>query len=282
MRTATPVVLAAALLGVAGLSCSDGSKRIEERQKAIEESRAELKAKAEAKSAAKAPDEPPVKLDAFWDDPSYLTLRPDGPCPEGLWALFPGPAPGEGAERKANEAKRADYAAKLRQATFLARLRPASGLTLQPYDAPKGQFSLELLGLLDCVDAGGHVAIGWKSPKAITPPTSAAKDDADLVQRIWQGETMFYPIPMRSQGEAKEWEAKHRFDLDARVVLKLGKAEVDRKLVKVAKQSSGEISIGGGTEDWGAGRMVRAQLLGVRIGVDRERTPLVEKRESTR
>jgi hypothetical protein len=283
MRVAIPVAVRPLLLASAlVLSCSDGGKRIEERQKAIEESRAELKAQVEAKSTEKRPEEAPVKLDPFWDDPAFVTLRPDGACPEGLWALFPGPAPGEGPEKKANEAKRADYAAKLKGTTFVARLRPSSGLVLQPYDSPKGQFSLELFGLLDCVDAGGHIAIGWNKPKAITPPTSAAKDDADLVQRIWRGEPMFYPLPMKSQGEAKEWEAKHRFGLDARVILKLGKGEVDRKMVKVAKQSSGDISVGGGTEDWGAGRMVRAQLLGVRIAIEREKTALVEKKESPR
>jgi hypothetical protein len=35
--------------------------------------------------------------------------------------------------------------------------------------------------------------------------------------------------------------------------------------------------IGGGTEDWGAGRMVRADGVGIRVAGDKEKLMLIEK-----
>src|SRR5438105_1868294 len=84
-----------------------------------------------------------------------------------------------------------------------------------------------------------------------------------------QSETVKFSIPMKSMAEAKEWKNKNLIGLSARVVFKLGKPDVDKKLHKVAKvteKAAGEtISIGGGTEDWGAGRLVHAELIGLRV-----------------
>ena len=38
------------------------------------------------------------------------------------------------------------------------------------------------------------------------------------------------------------------------------------------------ISIGGGNEDWGAGRMVHADLVGLRVASDHEKTELFQKK----
>ena len=87
--------------------------------------------------------------------------------------------------------------------------------------------------------------------------------------------------PPGNEELAKAWGDGNRFGLSARVGFALGKTEIDRKLKRVAKvteKAAGEtISIGGGTEDWGAGRLIRVELLGVRVATDREKKMLFEK-----
>lgn len=270
--------LAALVLGLAG--CKDADERIQEKQKALEEARAAQRSEAAPAQAAEASPEP-VTLDAFWDDAGYLKLRGDAPCPEGIWALFPKDVPGDSPEeKKANAAKRAEWASKLKEATVLVKLRAPKEVKLGDYDAPKGKFPLEVAGSIDCTDSFGRLTIAWTSAKAITPGNSAAKDGAEVQQNIWHSEPTLYTLPMRSMAEAKEFRDKHRFDLHARLVLKLGRPQVDKKMFKTSKVSEGEISLGGGWEDWGAGRMIRAEVQGIRISTDREKTALIEKRGS--
>lgn len=275
-------LLLVALVGPLVLGCPSGKKKAEERaaarQAEIEQARADRKA-AQDQPAKEAAAAPAVRLEPFWDDAAYLKVSPDGACPEGLWALFPGPAPGDdAAARKANEAKRAELARSLKDATVLLKLRVGDSLKLLDYNAAKGELPIELKGVIDCKDSAGNVSIGLGDAKAITPGSSAAKQGAEVAMRIWDAPALRYVHPLRSMADAKEFLTKHRFDLEARVVFKLGRAEVDKKMVRIAKATSGEISIGGGNEDWGAGRMVRAQLLGVRIAADHGRLALVEQR----
>ncbi len=256
--------------------CTDSKSRIEERQKAIEAARAAAKAKQQPQEAPKAE---PVRLDAFWDDASYVKVVPDGQCPEGIWALFSGDAPGDTPdEKKANAARRAELAKKLRESTFLVKLRAPTTVKLHEYDAPKGQFPIEIAGSVDCTDSFGHLTFAWTPAKAITPGLSAAKQGAEVAQNIWVAEPMTFHLPMRSQSEAREFKEKRRLDLHARIVMKLGKTEVDRKMFRTTKQTSGDISIGGGVEDWGAGRLVRAELLGLRLATEHEKMPLIENK----
>ena len=134
----------------------------------------------------------------------------------------------------------------------------------------------------DYTDSFGHVALAWTAAKAGDPGNSAAKQDAEITQNYWVAQPVTFSIPMKSMAEAKEWANSNRIGLSARVVFKLGKVEVDKKLHKVAKvteKAAGEtISIGGGTEDWGAGRLVRVELIGLRVAVDKEKTQLFEKK----
>jgi hypothetical protein len=263
-------------------ACSDGAKKMAEKQAALDKARAEKKAKDEASDLAPIPKET-LQLEPMWNGPDDVVLDDDRPCPEGFWALFPGEAPGATKEeKKANAARRDELAKSAREKRYRVRLRSPDGVSLKPYDAPNGNFPLEVKGSLDCTDPLGHITLAWTKVAAVTPKASAAQAGSELVERIWQAEPLKWQVLMKSMAEARDFDTKNKLQLSARVVLRLGTVEVDKKLIKVGKvveKVQGEtLSIGGGTEDWGAGRMVRADLLGVRVATNREKTQLFEKR----
>ncbi len=272
-------------VGVAGCKGSPSNRAQEQLEALQRKKEAEAKAKAAAEEARlKAATAPAAdaSLEPPYDEAGSTRLRMDGPCPEGLWALFPGDPPGGSKEeKKANAAKKKELAAALKGKQFMVRLRPPD-VKLLPYDAPKGEFTIELLGAIDCSDSIGHVTMAWTDAKAVDPGASAAKEGAEVTQNIWDAPKVTYTLPMKSQAEAKAFEAKHRMNLAARVVFTLGEVKVDKKLKKIAAVSeaaAGEsLGYGGGVEDWGAGRMVKAKPLGVRVATDGEKTVLFDKR----
>lgn len=258
----------------------------EDRAARAEKQLADLKAKQDAQKAAKQEEKlvapiDVVKLDPPYDDASSERLVPDGACPEGLWALFPGEAPGQTPdEKKANAARRAEVAKTFVGKQFLYRLRAPNQVVLKPHDAAAGVLPIEVLGTVDCTDALGRVAIAWTNAKADSPNASAAKEGSELVQNMWLAPPVAFSLPIKSMTEAKTFMQNNALGLTARVVFTMGKAEVDKKLKKVAKvqeKAAGEtLAFGGGTEDWGAGRLVRAELVGLRVAVDQEKKQLFE------
>ncbi len=270
------VVSAAAVLAA---GCSDKKGWAERQQAAADQAKADRKSlQAEKdKPAAAAPTGP---KDPFWDDPSLVKVYADGACPEGLWALFKQPAPGnDPAAKKANEAKRAEYVAKLKGTRFVTRMRAPSDVKLLDYDLRKAELPLEVKGVIDCTDSAGHIALGFGDARAVVPNASAVQQGAVIQQNIWDSPPLPFTLPIKSSEEAKEFLTKHRFDLDLRVIYKLGGTEVDRKMFKQPKVQEGEVSIGGGMEDWGAGRLVRTEIEALRITTDREATVLLDTRE---
>ena len=271
------VVLLPALAGCP----SDGSKKMQEKQKALDAAKAEKARLDEQKELLAAPPKEGPKLGAPWEDSSYVEIKADGACPDGIWALFPSETPGaDKAEKKENEKKRAELAKKLKEGTYLIKLRAPDQVKLNPYDAPKGAFSLDVLGTIDCNDSFGHVAIAWTKAKAGEPPLSAAKQDAEVTQSIWNAEPLNWSLPMSGVSEAKTFMSKNQFQLSARVVVKFSKTEWDHKMKKVSKMGdkSAGVSIGGGTEDWGAGRLVHAEVVAVRVATNHEKDSLFEKK----
>lgn len=282
-----PSVLAGALAALALAACSDPpSKRTQQQLEALQKKKASDKAAKEAAENAPAPLPTEVlRLDPPYDDAQAWVLTPDGPCPEGLWALFPGDAPGDTPEeKKANQARRKELADGLKQKPFLVKMKGASFVTLSPYDAPKGRFTIDVKGTIDCTDSFGHVSIAWTDAKAGDPGASAAKDGAEVTQNVWTAPPVTFELPIKSLTEAKAFNDQNRFGLSARVAFIAGKVDVDKKLKKVAKvteKAHGEtLTIGGGTEDWGAGRLLRANLVGIRVATDREKKQLFDQRPS--
>lgn len=256
-----------------GDSTSDRVKQLEAQRKALKDEK--------SKAGAAKPDDAPK--DPFWDDEALVTISDEGRCPDNFWALFAGPAPGATpAEKKANEANRAEYARALRGRTYVIRQRLGNGLDLEEYNAAKGHFPLKAKSTIDCKDSVGNVTVSLADVKAQTPPSSAAKEGAAYTIRVWYAEPQTHLLPMPSMGDAKTWKNKSSLGLEARYLFKLGKSAVDKKLERVAKhveKAAGEtIEIGGGTEDWGAGRMVRGDVQAMRITTDRGTKTVVEKR----
>lgn len=276
------LVLISALLGLAGCP-SSGAKRMEEKQKALDDKRAADKLKSDQKEQLADLSKDTFKLDKPWEDSAYVEIRADGACPPNFWALFNSETPGATKEeKKANNAKRAELAKALREQTYLIKFFGPMNVKLMPYDAPKGWFPLEVPGTIDCTDSIGRIAITWTPAKAGDPGNSAAKEGSEITQNIWMAEPLKYTLPQKGMSDAKEFDKKNKLGLSARLFFKLGKTETDRKLKKIPKvteKAGGEsLSMGGGTEDWGAGRMVRAEGLGVRVATDKEKTMLLEKK----
>ena len=270
------------LLGLGGCP-SSGAKKMEEKQKALDDQRAADKVKQEQKEMLTDLPKDVFHLDKPWEDSAYVELRSDGPCPPNFWALFAGETPGATKEeKKANNAKRPELAKALREQTYLVKLHGPDVVKLKPYDAPKGWFPLEVIGTIDCSDSIGRVAIAWSAAKAGDPGNSAAKEGSEITQNIWTAEPVKFTLPMKGMSDAKEFDTKNRLGLSARIFFKLGKTDLDRKLKKIPKvmeKAAGEtLSMGGGTEDWGAGRMVHADGIGIRIASEKEKTTLVEKK----
>lgn len=265
-------------------ACSDPAKKLSDKQKQLDAAKQKETDRKDGLAKSKTPVLEEVKLGPPWEDPGYVELKADRPCPEGFWALFPGEAPGDTKEqKKANQAKRAELAKALREKTYLVKLRGPPNVVLQPFDGPKGVFPLEVLGTIDCTDAFGRVAIAWTDAKAGDPGASAAKQGAEVTQNIWMAPPLSYTVPMQTAAEAKEFANRHKITISARVVFTLGKAEVDKKLKKIGRvveKAAGEtLTMGGGVEDWGAGRMVRGQLKALRVAIEAEKTPLIEQKE---
>lgn len=269
-------------LVVAVAACSGGSSRTAEQLAALQKKKeAEAKAKLEDKLEA-IPTEV-VKLEPPYDDSQAQVIVPDGPCPEGFWALFQGDAPGaDAAEKKANAARRKELAEAARSRKYIVKLRAPAQVVLSPYDAPNGRFTIDVHGTVDCTDALGRIAIAWTDAKAGDPGNSAAKEGAELTQHVWTAQPVKFELPIKSLTEAKEFNDKNRFGLSARVAFGVGRVEVDRKLKRTSKVSAkaeGEtLSFGGGVEDWGAGRLIHAELLGVRVATEREKKQLFDRK----
>jgi hypothetical protein len=262
---------------------SGGGSRATEQLAALQKKKeAEAKAKKEKEDRLEALPADVIKLDPPYDDGQAIVILPDGPCPEGFWALFNGDVPGGSPEeKKANLAKKKELAEAARSKKYIVKLRAPTQVVLSPYDAPNGKFVIDVLGTIDCTDSIGRIALAWTDAKAGDPGNSAAKEGAELTQNVWTAPPVKFELPIKSLTEAKEFNDKNRFGLSARVGFGLGKAEIDKKLKKVSKVSekaAGEtLSFGGGSEDWGAGRLIHADLLGVRVATEREKKQLFEK-----
>lgn len=275
-RVAVPL-LAVALLGCPDKAANRTKQQLEALQKKKEE-----KARADKEDVAPLPM-PTVRLDPPYDDLSAVVINGDGPCPEGFWALLPGDAPGATPEeKKVNAQRRQLLVDDLKSKTYLVKLRLPQ-VTLKPFDAPKGTFTVEVVGSVDCQEQLSHqrIALAWTDAKAGVPP-GGAYDGAEVAPNLWLAPPVTFSLPMKTMAEAKEFEQKNRIGISARVAFKLGKGEVDKKLKKVAKvqvEAHGEkLSTGGGVEDWGAGPLVRAELIGLRVATGGEKVQLLELR----
>jgi hypothetical protein len=276
-------IVVSLVLSLGYLACDTSSRSRTEKALAELQQRKELEAKTKREEKlAPLPGADLVALSPPYNDSSSALIVPDGPCPEGLWSLFGGDVPGGSKEEKqANLVRQKSLADGLKDKQFLVRLRGPGQVTLREYDAPKGEFPLEVIGTIDCTDSAGRIALAWTEAKATDPGASAAQLGVEITQNVWTAPPVVFALAIKSQVEAKEFKEKNALGLSARVVFKLGKAEIDRKLKKIAKVSekaAGEtLGYGGGVEDWGAGRLLHVSLVGIRVAAEREKRQLFEQ-----
>lgn len=272
------VLWLAVLLPWAGCS-QRPSERTQEQLEALQKKKAEQAQKARAATPPPVKPAPSIRLEPPYDDKQAIVIVPDGPCPPDFWALFAGDAPGDtAAEKKANAARRAGLADGVRGASYLVKLRAPTSVRLSSFDAAKGHFTIDVDGTIDCVDAKGRIAIAWTQATAAAPGAPSS----DIVENIWQAPSVPFELPMSALSQAKAFEEKERLALSARVAFRVKSGDIDRKLKKVAavrQKAGGEtVSYGGGIEDWGAGRLIRADLVGIRVSTDREQRALFDRR----
>ncbi len=274
-RSATSLVLCA-VLAVSG-GCVDNKKKMKEAQQRRDAEKKSQEEKEAARLKALTPKVDRAKLDSFWDDPSFLKISLGRPCPEGLWSLFPG-APGEGAEQTRNESKRTELAEKMKNATFVVLLSHGNGVTMRKYNAKKKQLTVEVDGLVECYDGLGLLSVAWGQPaKPFRPPPPDADEEEMTPQAVWRAQPLLFPLPFATAAEANKFRDKEGLGLETRLVFKLGKIDVDKKVLKTAKPlpDAGAVKE---ELDWGAGRLVHVEVLGVRVGTNFEKTMLAEKR----
>lgn len=273
--------LALCLLLATTSGCTDNKKKMQEAQKRRDAEKKAAEEKEAARLKALTPKVNRAQLGVPWDDPAYLKVSLGRPCPEGLWSIFPG-TPGEGAEQERNAAKRPELAQKMKDSTFVVLLAHGNGVTMGKYNAKKKQLTVEVDGLVECYDGLGLLALAWGEPaKPFRPPhVDPEEDESEMSspQAVWRAQPLRFPLPFATAAEAKKFRDGPGLGLEARLVFKLGKIDLDKKMLKTSKPlpDAGAVDE---TLDWGAGRLVHVQLVGVRLGTDFEKTLVAERRD---
>jgi hypothetical protein len=247
------------LLGLVG--CKDKGEWVAERQKSIDTYRA-------GKQPIVAPTVTSAVADPYWDNPSFVKVRHERECPDGLWALFAGAAPGGTDEnRQKNEAKRPELANAMKSGTFVTALQlgAGAGVKVLDYDLQTGGSPVEMPGIIDCQDSIGRISIAFTSPKAGLSPVSAAKEgQQDLRMGLWQAPALRHTVQMPAE-LSKELREQRRLDLQTTLTFHVRDTSVDVRTV------SGE--------DWGAGRLVHATVDAVRVSTLKDQQTLLDTRK---
>ena len=276
----TSLLLLAVLTLGSGSACVDNKTKMREVQKNRDAEKKAQEDKEAARLKALQPKVDRAKLDAFWDDPSFVKISLGRPCPDGLWSLFPG-TPGEGAEQTRNETKRAELLEKMNGSTFVVLLSHGNGVTMRKYNKKKKTLTVEVDGLVECYDGLGLLSVAWGQPaKPFRPPAPDDDEEEAMTspQAVWRAQPLLFPLPFPTAAEANAFRDKAGLGIETRLVFKLGKIDVDKKKLKTEKPlpDAGAVKE---ELDWGAGRLVHVDVLGVRVGTDFEKTLLAEKKK---
>jgi hypothetical protein len=246
--------------------CTNHKKKMEERVKKRDDAKDAYEKKEDEKRKAAIPKIEPAHLDAPWDDPAYLKVTSGKPCPDGVWALF-STAPGEDAEKAANEKKRPELLPKVKEGTYVTVLNVDTGVKVLPYNSKKKALPIEIDGLVECTDGVGMVSMAWGEPAKVLRPK---KDEAEETspQSVWRAKPVAFTVPFDSPAEASAFVEGPGAGLQVRLVYKVKKVQEDKHLVKTEL----------GKVDFGAGRLMHVDLVAARLSTDHEKTAVVEKK----
>lgn len=139
------------------------------------------------------------------------------------------------------------------------------------YDRKRKALPVQIDGVFGCYDKGGTLAFALTSPaKPFRPKPS---EDGDMSpQAVWRSPPLIVRVPFASAAEAKEFTNGKGTGLEARIAFTVAKVEVDKKFIKPPKPPEGAPEVSDAPVDWGAGRLVHAEIVGVRLGVDHEKS----------
>ena len=269
-----------ALLAMAGTAgCDDSKKRMAEKQRVLAAEKKKIEEAKVAELKAKAPKNERARLDAPWGGSDNLEVLNGTPCPEGLWALFPETPEGLPADVAGKKDALAD---KVKGASFTALLPLGGVVTLGKYDKKKKVLPVVIDGVFGCFDKGGVLSFALTSPARPFRPKPSEQEELSP-QAVWRSPPLVVKVPFATAAEAKEFANGKGAGLEARIAFTLGKVEVDKKLLKPPKPLEGAPPTSDTPVDWGAGRLVHAELIGTRLGLDHEKTELaVELRKQAK
>jgi hypothetical protein len=257
------------LVVLIAVACTNHEQKLKERIEQREQAKKDLEKAAEDKRKAAIPKIEPAHLEPYWDDAAYLRVTTGKPCPEGLWSLFP-KNPEHGAE------KREELVAKMRAAKFVTNLRLSGGVNVLPYDARKKSLTVEVDGLVECVDELGSISLAWGKPARVLRPKGEQMEELSP-QSVWRAKSVFLALPM-SKADATQFIENKSALLEARLVFTLGKVLVDTHLQKAPGVAAEDGTAKDEEMDWGAGRLVNVELVGLRLSTDHEKVAVLEKR----
>jgi hypothetical protein len=258
-------LFAVTLAALALCACTNHKKKMDERVKKHDDAKVDFEKKEDDKRKAAAKFEV-AQLEPPWDDPAYLKVTSGKPCPDGVWAMF-STAPGEDAEKAANEKKRAELLPKVKDGTYVTVLNVDTGVKVGKYNEKKKVLPIEVEGLVECTDGVGMVSMAWGEPAKVKRPS---KDQAEETtpQSVWSAKPISFALPFDSQAEASAFVEGPGAGLQVRLVYKVRKVQEDKHLVKTEL----------GKIDFGAGRLMHVDLVAARLATDHEKTAVVEKK----
>ena len=209
-------------------------------------------------------ERPPAPEVSIWSDPTNSRIEDDGDCPEHLWTLFPGRAPGENefAQRRNNQ-QRHDLLRDLRQTVFVLGSLDSGNLdaTLGEYDFRRHAFPVDVPGMATCGRSLLHAR--YATTIAFGRPRWEDEGTGFLSRHEWRADPMRFWVPV-PESEAPAFRDGNRRNLGAMVAFRVRSGQQPRSIGGVSTS---------GTE---AGRLVSTSIVGIQVFRRRDHRVIVD------
>lgn len=202
-----------------------------------------------------------------WEDPAFVRFEVYKEwCPKDFWAVLKVPAPGSDEfERKSHEDKRAELAKTIRATTYVADL---NDFELSEYDFKKQQFVLSVATVFFCkIEDVGSTSVALAPAKVGEDRTGMMRGEENIAGRaVWRAEPLRFVLKVPEK-EAKQFREDNAKSFKVEVAFKV--IGSDQHKVMVRNQFNDK-------EDVGAGSLLKATPLGVRVVAADEKVPRVD------